>query len=242
MSFCRSGHDTHAGRVRAHNEDCYLLDHELGLGVLADGMGGHEGGEIASRIVVESVREQVHNGKSMAQALVGAHKAVLQAVVDGKGRKGMGATALAARIDGDDFEVVWVGDSRAYLWDQDQLIRLTTDHSLVQEMVEKGEISPDEADSHPKRNFITQAIGMSELRTLKVGRVKGHIFPGQQLLLCTDGLSGEVPGDEIAEILRLGLGEQEKVDLLIECALEHGGSDNITVMLLSPAGGAAQTA
>lgn len=233
MSFGGSGHDSHVGNLRPHNEDSYLLDAELGLGVLADGMGGYEGGEIASRIVVQSVSDAVRSGASMAQSLVTAHKAVLAAAKNGEGRPGMGSTALAIKLTDHDYEVVWVGDSRAYLWNTEQLVQLTTDHSLVQELVEQGEISVEEARCHPKRNLITQAIGMSELHTMKVGVVKGQVFPGHQLLLCSDGLSGEVTHGEIAEILALDLNEQQKVDLLVQRALENGGSDNITVILIS---------
>ena len=233
MTIFTFGHDTHIGHIRPQNEDCYLIDAELQLGVLADGMGGHECGEVASQIVVERIQEEVRAGTPMAEALVKAHHAVLAAVRDGKGRAGMGSTALAVKIDGDSFEVVWVGDSRAYLWSQGALTQITRDHSLVQLMVDQGDITAEEAEFHPQRNFITQAIGMESLSRLEVGLVRGRLYPGQQILLCSDGLSGELSVEEITCILSQPADEQTKVDRLIQTALDNGGSDNVTVLLVS---------
>lgn len=227
------GHDTHTGHVRPHNEDCYLIDEALGLGVLADGMGGHECGEVASQVVVEQVRSEVRSGTPMAEALVKAHHAVLAAVRDGKGRSGMGSTALAVKMDGASFEVVWVGDSRAYLWGDGSLTQITRDHSLVQLMVDQGDISQEEAKTHPQRNFITQAIGMESLQRLEVGQVRGRLSSGQQLLLCSDGLSGEVDESQIVEVLSQTSDEQAKVDQLIQMTLDNGGRDNVTVLLVA---------
>lgn len=233
MAFSGCGHDSHVGNVRAHNEDSYAVDADIGFGVLADGMGGHEGGEVASQIVVDCVSTEVREGRSMAEALVTAHNAVLDAAKNGKGREGMGSTAIAVKFDTEQFEIVWVGDSRAYLWDGEQLTQLTRDHSLVQHMVDEGTITAAEACVHPQRNYITQAIGMSELHTMEVGRVQGNLYRNNQFLLCSDGLSGEVSPAEIAEVLGLDLNEQQKADLLIQKALGNGGSDNVTVVLAS---------
>lgn len=233
MPSINCGHDTHTGHVRPHNEDCYLIDIELGLGVLADGMGGHASGEVASRIVVERVHAAVLAGRTLAEALVEAHHAVLAAVRDGAGRPGMGSTALAVLLRGDRFELVWVGDSRAYLWHRDGLTQITRDHSLVQMMVDEGEITGAEAEVHPQRNFITQAIGMESLEKMEVGHIRGRLTVGQQLLLCSDGLSGEVSREEIAQILAQDMDEQGKVDQLIQKTLDNGGKDNVTVLLVS---------
>ncbi len=233
MTIFTCGHDTHIGHIRPQNEDCYLIDAELRLGVLADGMGGHECGEVASRIVVEQVREEVRAGTPLAEALVKAHHAVLAAVRDGKGRAGMGSTALAVKVEDGGFEVVWVGDSRAYLWSHGSLTQLTRDHSLVQLMVDQGDITAEEAEFHPQRNFITQAIGMESLNRLEVGLVRGRLYPGQQILLCSDGLSGELSVEEISQVLSQPIDEQAKVDQLIQMALNNGGSDNVTVLLVS---------
>ena len=137
------------------------------------------------------------------------------------------------KIDGENFEIVWVGDSRAYLWDGEILAQVTKDHSLVQVLVDEGSITPAEARVHPQRNYVTQAIGMSDLQTLEVGRVQGRLVQGQQFLLCSDGLSGEVSDTEISEILKLDLDEKQKTDLLIQKSLDNGGADNVTVLLVS---------
>lgn len=233
MPFSNCGHVTHVGNVRQHNEDAYRIDTEHNFGVLADGMGGHEGGEIASRIVVECVCNEIREGRPMADALVQAHHAVRKAADNGEGKPGMGSTALALKIDGENFEIVWVGDSRAYLWNGETLTQITKDHSLVQTLVDEGSITAAEARVHPQRNYITQAIGMSDLQTMEVGRVQGRLYRGQQMLLCSDGLSGEVSDAEISEILKLELNEKQKTDLLIQKSLDNGGTDNVTVLLVA---------
>jgi len=232
MAFSNCGHVTHIGNVRTHNEDAYHVDAEHNFGVLADGMGGHEGGEIASRIVVESVCREIREGRPMAEALVQAHHAVRKAANNGEGKPGMGSTALVLKINDENFEIVWVGDSRAYLWDGKTLTQITKDHSLVQQLVDDGSITPEQARIHPQRNYVTQAIGMSDLHTMEVGCVQGHFHLGQQILLCSDGLSGEVSDPEITEILKLDLNEKQKTDLLIQKSLDNGGSDNVTVLLV----------
>ncbi len=232
MAFSNCGHVTHVGNVRTHNEDAYHIDIEHNFGVLADGMGGHEGGEIASRIVVECVCREIREGRSMAEALVQAHHAVRKAADNGEGKPGMGSTALVLKVDDENFEIVWVGDSRAYLWDGKKLTQITKDHSLVQQLVDKGRITVEQARVHPQRNYVTQAIGMSDLHTMEVGRVQGRLYRGQQLLLCSDGLSGDVSDLEIAEILKLDINEKQKTDLLIQKSLDNGGADNVTVLLV----------
>lgn len=233
MTMYVFGHGSHVGYVRKHNEDCYFVDAEKGFCVLADGMGGHEGGEVASQIVVDSVSAELRAGKPLPDALISAHKEVIEAAKDGRGREGMGSTAVAMKINDDEFEIVWVGDSRVYLWDGNKLVQLTKDHTLVQQLVDDGEITTEEAIWHPQRNFVTQAIGMPQLYNLKVGCIKGFLKPEYLFLLCSDGLSGEVSHTEMAEILGLGLNMQQKTDLLIRKALDNGGSDNVTVVLLT---------
>lgn len=233
MRFSDYGHNSHVGRVRVHNEDCYLVDTENGFCVLADGMGGHEGGEVASQIVVDSVSNSLRTGMALAEALVGSHYAVLEAAANGEGRPGMGSTAVALKLNEGKFEIAWIGDSRAYLWDGKELTQLTKDHSLVQKLVDEGAITPEEAMLHPQRNFVTQAIGMSELNSMEVGRIRGHHTPERQYLLCSDGLSSEVTSAEMEAILRQDVAVQQKIEMLVEKALGNGGSDNITAILLT---------
>ncbi|WP_455218125.1 PP2C family protein-serine/threonine phosphatase [Kaarinaea lacus] len=233
MTFHHFGQHSHVGRIRVHNEDSFLVDAENGFCVLADGMGGHEGGEVASQIVVESVATELRAGTPLADAIIVAHQDVVEAAMDGRGRQGMGSTVVALKVNGDQFDMAWVGDSRGYLWDGHQLLQLTKDHSLVQEMVDVGSISAEEAKVHPQRNFVTQALGMIQLHNMKVGRVQGTIQPGYEFLLCSDGLTEHVPHSQIREVMSLANSEQEKTDLLIQQALEYGGSDNVTIIMVS---------
>ena len=233
MTNLAIGHDSHVGNVRDHNEDCYFVDAENGFCVLADGMGGHDGGDIASKIVVESVSTDIRVGIPLPEALISAHQEVIEAVEDGRGREGMGSTAIAIKINTDKFEIAWVGDSRVYLWDGKDLSQLTKDHSLVQKLVDEGTITEEEAIVHPHRNFVTQAIGMPQLYKMEIGRIQGSVKPGYVFLLCSDGLTNEVSQKEISKVLGLDLNIQQKTELLIQKALENGGSDNVTVVLLA---------
>ena len=136
------------------------------------------------------------------------------------------------RLQDDAFEVAWVGDSRVYLWDG-ELRQVSQDHSYVRELIEQGAISPEQARTHPHRNVVTQALGVTDPQSLRVETVSGRIAPGQQILLCSDGLTEEVEDAQIAQILsRPDLTAQECVDHLILAALDGGGSDNVTVVLL----------
>ncbi len=233
MTVYKCGHGTHVGNVRAENEDNYAVNVEVGFCVLADGMGGHEAGEIASQIVVDSVSEGIKKGKLMADALVNAHRTVLEAGNNRKGRKAMGSTAVALKLDAEKYEIAWVGDSRAYCWDGEQLVQVSQDHSLVQSMVDDGTITAEEAIDHPHRNYLTQSMGMSKKYTMNVGHAQGTLYRHYQFLLCSDGLTDEVTDAEIAEIFKLEVSEQEKADLLIQRAVYNGGSDNVTVVLFS---------
>lgn len=228
----RSAQATHTGHKRDHNEDAYLCAPELNLWLVADGMGGHEHGEVASALARDSVQQAVADGTALEEAVRNAG-----AVVCGKamtGYSGMGTTMVAARMDGDNFQISWVGDSRGYLFtpSDGKLSQLTRDHSYVQELMDGGAISTQEAEDHPHRHVITQALGVTAPDALRVDTVRGKLRPGDQLLLCSDGLNSEVEDDAIAKILTTAQSLEDKVVQLIGAALEHGGSDNVTVVLL----------
>jgi serine/threonine protein phosphatase PrpC len=224
---------THVGNVRELNEDSYLVDEEHGLWVLADGMGGHGGGEVASRIVVDFVQESVAKGTPLAEAVAQAHGVVQMAADQGLGIPGMGATLVAVKLEQSTYRLAWVGDSRAYLWDGQLLQQLTRDHSLVQHLIDAGQISEDEARQHPYRNCVTQAVGAADLDNVSVDEVTGTFYRGHQLLLCSDGLTVGVTDAEIRAVLQQGNDEQATTQQLIDLALERGGSDNVTVLLIS---------
>ncbi len=226
-------HMTHPGLIRQHNEDNYLINEEQGLWVVADGMGGHACGEVASQIVVDLINDKINSGADLKEAVATAHHIVLIAADQRMGLPGMGSTVVAARLHRDHYEIAWVGDSRAYLWEQGKLKQVTRDHSYVQQMVDAGTISRREASIHPQRNVITQAIGADDLEHVDVGTVRIPMYAGQSLLLCSDGLTDEIGDDVIANILANDDSEEDKVKQLMQSALAAGGSDNITILLVA---------
>ena len=226
------GHSTHVGLRREHNEDTYYADAELGLWLVADGMGGHENGEVASALARDTLVQQIQKGEALARAIQVADEEIIQHSNRRSQALPMGTTIAAIRIKDDEFEVAWVGDSRVYLWDG-KLKQVSQDHSYVRELIEQGAISPEQARTHPHRNVVTQALGVTDPQSLRVETVAGRITAGQQILLCSDGLTEEVEDGHIEAILaRPDLTAQECVDHLILAALDGGGSDNVTVILL----------
>jgi serine/threonine protein phosphatase PrpC len=226
------GHCTHVGLRREHNEDTYYADAELGLWLVADGMGGHENGEVASALARDTLVQQIQKGETLARAIQVADEEIIQHSNRRTQALPMGTTIAAIRIRDDEFEVAWVGDSRVYLWDG-KLKQVSQDHSYVRELIEQGAISPEQARTHPHRNVVTQALGVTDPQSLRVETVAGRIAIGQQILLCSDGLTEEVEDGNIEALLaRTDLTAQECVDHLIIAALDGGGSDNVTVVLL----------
>ncbi len=231
------GHGTHVGLRRDHNEDTYSAEPSLGLWLVADGMGGHEQGEVASALARDTVVAEVRDGAQLEHAIRKAAATIIEYSEqrdDEASGLPMGTTLAAARIDGTQFEVAWVGDSRAYSWRDGKLEQLTVDHSYVQELVDQGAISASQARNHPHRNVVTQALGVTEPDALTVDVVRGQVKAGMQLLLCSDGLTEEVDDEQIVSILDAGYLPQESVEHLILAALDNGGSDNITVLLVAP--------
>jgi len=230
VSGIRFGHATDTGHQRSNNQDNYSICPELGLWLVADGMGGHQSGELASAIIVYSIVRSVREGMSLEEALRTAHHQLV-AMQDGE-TEGMGATVVAIQLKGSHYTIAWVGDSRAYLW-HGALRQVTRDHSFIQEMLDAGAINEAEAVLHPGRSIVTQAIGAAGIDDVAVGVKQGQLDRHEQVLLCSDGLTSEVDGEQISRILAEDHTEQEKVDRLIETALHNGGSDNVTVLLLS---------
>lgn len=219
-----------AGRVRGHNEDAVLCLPELGLWAVADGMGGHECGEVASALALDTLRQCVVAGSGLESSIHAAHQAILAAVQEEGGRR-MGSTVVAVRFVDADYEVAWIGDSRAYRISLDGIERLTRDHSWVQAMIDAGELSFDEARQHPRRNIVTQCLGQGE-QALEVGRVQGSLAPGELLLLCSDGLTGELTDEQIQEVCAGAATLDELVEELIGLANRLGGKDNISCIVL----------
>jgi protein phosphatase len=226
---------THAGLKRKHNEDCYEADGALGLWLVADGVGGHSCGEVASDIVRTTVKHDVIAGQSLTQAITRAHQAVLDEIGRDEKASGMGSTVVALLLAGDNYELAWVGDSRAYLWNS-SLQQLSHDHNRVSELMDQGIITQQQASQHPERHVLTQSLGVSEQMALQPGQRQGTLARDQQILLCSDGLSDELPDEKIATIMATHNSPQSQVDALIQAALAAGGNDNITAIVIGAVG------
>ena len=226
------GHGTHVGLRRTRNEDTYYADASLGLFLVADSMSGHQHGEVASAVVRDAVVDLVSRGQGLIEAVQGAATRLLAHTRQHSSDiLPMGTTIAALRITGDGYEVAWVGDSRIYMWKK-ELRQISHDHSLVQILVEAGRLSPEQASQHPRRNVLTQALGVTGIEQLHIGMARGDMEPGTAFLLCSDGLTEGLNDAAIARsVARTDLSTQECVDQLLLNALDGGGSDNITVIL-----------
>jgi serine/threonine protein phosphatase PrpC len=239
------------GRKRKGNEDAHAVDPRYKLFVVADGMGGHAAGEVASRIAVDAITEFValtagneeitwpfglddsisYDGNRLKTAIRHANRRVLEATHERAELEGMATTVAAVLVDGDVANLAHVGDSRIYLWSGGEITLLTSDHSWVNEQIQTGVISPEQARSHPLRNVVTRALGgRSDLLVdVQSRRMEG----GEVLLLCSDGLTTMIADDEIAHILEESGGDvRGAAQALVDAANERGGEDNITVVLL----------
>ena len=241
---------THVGRQRQHNEDAFLVEDDALLFLVADGMGGHAAGEIASRIAVDSISEFILHTKEddgtwphaydehykrstnrLMAAVRMANTRVLEAMRKDARLRGMGTTVVACMADDTTVSVAHVGDSRAYMIRDGQLSRITNDHSWVFEQVQAGMLTEAEAEKHPLRNVITRALGGALQVTPDASEVESK--PGDVFLLCSDGLTGMVPESEILKIVTANDSDLEKACReLIDAANERGGLDNVTAVLV----------
>jgi serine/threonine protein phosphatase PrpC len=236
---------TDVGRVRPRNEDFVdyytpsdpqQLAHKGSIYLVADGMGGHQAGEVASRQAVELVIENYYNDTSddveasLAQAFHLANEQIHSQSLSDQAKNGMGTTLVAAVILGCRIHVANVGDSRAYVINRSGILQITEDHSLVEEQVRAGLLTPEQARRHPQRNLVTRALGSRP--SVDVDLFEREIAAGDMLLLCSDGLTGRVEDQEIAAIVQ-ETPPQEAVQQLIALANERGGNDNITALVIS---------
>ena len=215
---------------RQHNEDAYFLNDDIGLFMVADGVGGLEAGEVASNLICDTINQRIIGGSGLEHAIAAAHVEVADSVSRGEGKQGMASTVVVARFTGDNYELAWVGDSRIYLWDG-QLKLLTKDHSYVQALYDAGQITLEETDTHPKKNVITQAVGGSA-DTISISSNRGTLGSGESLLLCSDGVSGEVTGEQLIEYMSASSAPEEIARKLVAYALEAGGKDNATCVFV----------
>lgn len=219
------------GCVRSHNEDSYLVASPLFA--VCDGMGGHAAGEVASSIAVETIARTspgTADAAQLAAAVEAANAAVIEAAASGIGRPGMGCTATVAYIEGTTIAIAHVGDSRAYLLHEGVLTRVTRDHSYVEELVDAGEITADEARVHPNRSVITRALGSDP--GMYADHFTLNIVEGDRLILCSDGLSSMISDSEIEDIAVKSSTAQMCTDNLVDAALAAGGADNVSVVVV----------
>ena len=224
---------TDVGNKRSNNEDCYLASPELSLWIMADGVGGQDAGEVASKIVCNVIKSEIKAGHSLEDAIQMAHQAVKASPADGVGKPGMASTVVALMVHGSEYQISWVGDSRAYLWAGGQLSQVTRDQSLVQRLLDENVITPEQALDHPRRNLVIQALGQENLDSVEVETVRGTFNKDDQILLCSDGLSDYVSDESIANIVATSPHLQATVDKLVAAALATEGKDNITVLVIN---------
>ena len=229
------GSRTDIGCLRDHNEDSLVVTPPLFA--VADGMGGHAAGEVASEIAVRVLSElapEHPDGEALGRAIEEANRAVIQAAREGRGRQGMGTTMTAAMLEGERLVIAQVGDSRAYLLHQGKLQQLTRDHSLMADMIEAGQLTPEEARTHPQRSVITLALGSDAHLHPDIYEI--NVETGDRLLICSDGLSGMIFDDQIENTLRRVQDPQRCASQLVNEAIAAGGHDNVTVIVADVTG------
>ncbi|OUO58470.1 Stp1/IreP family PP2C-type Ser/Thr phosphatase [Olsenella sp. An270] len=229
--FISWGARSDVGLVRGHNEDSFLL--RTPLFMVSDGMGGHAAGEVASSIAVETVGEQAPGTADdvlLGAAVEAANMAVIEASEQGIGKPGMGCTATAVLIEKNKMAVAHVGDSRAYVLRQGTLVRVTHDHSYVEELVDSGQITADEARTHPSRSIITRALGSDP--DMYADHFSLEVNDGDRIILCSDGLSSMISDAEIESLAVSSATPQQAADNLVAAALTAGGADNVTVVVV----------
>lgn len=241
---------TDTGIKRTNNEDSFLVLEQQNIFAVADGMGGHSSGEIASKIAVDTISEFFRNssisedstwpyayddnisfeGNKLKTAVAVANEKIQEYAAEHPESRGMGTTVVAVLVLDSRLILCHVGDSRCYLLRDGKLSLVTSDHSWVNEQVKLGFLTEEEAQKHPFRNVITKALGTKGEATAEINETEGRT--GDILLLCTDGLNSMISDDEIARIVSKDAGLEEKAKSLIEAANNAGGEDNITLVLL----------
>jgi PPM family protein phosphatase len=228
---------TDVGRMRTNNEDSYLSSQPVAA--VADGMGGHSAGEVASAIAIEELAALGNRGPwetetaatdDLKQAILRANRRIREMAASDRKLNGMGTTLVALLEDGDMVHVANIGDSRGYLLRQGELSQVTVDHSLVQELVDDGRLSPEDAERHPQRSVITRALGID--REVEFDLFTYKLQVGDRLLLCSDGLSDVVEPAQIRKVLLRVRNAQRAARELVGVANEQGGPDNITVIVV----------
>lgn len=222
---------TDNGRVRTNNEDYFVIDDVRALFAIADGMGGHRGGEVASHTAIESLRASIASGTALPDAIVRANTDVITRAAGDDALAGMGTTLTAVVVTGPNQLLVGhVGDSRAYFLHEGTLQRVTEDHSLVEELVREGRLTPEQAEAHPQRAIITRALGVDS--EVDVDQYRLTVEAGDRVIICSDGLNTMVRDRDVERIARTVADPQHAADALVAAANDAGGEDNITVVIV----------
>ena len=230
------------GKNREMNQDyVYTSENAVGnlpnLFIVADGMGGHKAGEFASKFTVETIVESVRTNEQkepvriIEEAIQTANRELIQKARQDETKAGMGTTVVVVTVIGDKAFVANVGDSRMYVIGK-EISQITRDHSLVEEMVRMGELAKDAAKDHPDKNIITRAVGAAQ--DVDVDFFEVELYPQDYILMCSDGLTNMVEDEDIRRIVQSQRDVAERVEKLVETANDHGGQDNITVVVIEP--------
>jgi protein phosphatase len=220
----------HQGLVRDQNEDSYISNSDEGIWLVADGVGGNVGGHIASQISVQTVERKLRQGSSLLAAINAANQAVLSAATQQSDLNGMATTIVATKFFEDRYELAWVGDSRAYLIDAENIYLLSSDHNVANELYLEGKITEQERQVHPGQHELTQALGHGVLTEVPVKR--GVLNHNAILLLCSDGLSGVLSDELIFKTVKNGLSLKHISQALLDLVLKSGAPDNVTISLI----------
>jgi serine/threonine protein phosphatase PrpC len=222
---------TDQGLVRSNNEDAFLIDDQRALFAVADGMGGHRGGEVASHTAIEALRAAIANGTPLHDAITRANTAVLTRAAGDDELTGMGTTMTAViAVGGRQLLIGHVGDSRAYLLHEGTLRRATDDHSLVEELVRDGRLTPEQAEAHPQRAIVTRALGVDD--DVDVDLYTLEVEVGDRVVLCSDGLTTMVRERDIERLARTETEPQRLAEALVDAANAAGGEDNVTIVVI----------
>lgn len=223
---------SHQGHERETNDDKVFASAELGLYILSDGVGGLAQGEQASQFVVDEISKSIGLGRNLKTAVHSAHSVIK--AYNKHEAEDRGATVVAMLSNDNDYEIAWVGDTRAYCWNvlNQELTQLTEDHTLVQKLINAGLLNSEEAINHPKKHVITQCLGIEDQHQLDIGLLNNNWNYGDLIIIASDGLYEEVSNYEIQQCLKMPKDNQTKVEQLIDLACKNGGKDNLSLILV----------
>jgi protein phosphatase len=225
---------TDPGLKRQTNQDTFYTSDEAGVWLVADGMGGRHGGEVASQIAQDTIVSGLKDSVESKNVILSAHRAILEHGEHNPEMKGLGTTVVLIKEVSAKVEISWVGDSRVYLWRNNKLSQLSKDHSVVQRLLDSGMINHQESINHPQRNLVTSVLGLviENEADLEVGLVNFSWRNGDKLMLCSDGLTDELEDSKIEEIMQSNSESEQQANNLLQAALTEGGRDNTTVLII----------